>query len=113
MASSTDDTHLRYWSLSDPNIRSHSTSSLNLPGVAVHGIAVYLGMSQALRSRHVSQTPLIRLSLTLSRPAVVQMSLILSSVAWHHRQCSFRNSRVTTLGSRLREFGRLICTPNL
>eukprot|EP00959_Pyramimonas_sp_CCMP1952_P470927 9497534-Pyramimonas_sp.AAC.1 len=41
------------------------------------------------------------------------MSLALSSFAWKHRKCSFRNSRVTALGSRLRKFCRLICTANL
>eukprot|EP00959_Pyramimonas_sp_CCMP1952_P340389 7129637-Pyramimonas_sp.AAC.1 len=41
------------------------------------------------------------------------MSRILSSLAWHHRKCSFRNSRVTTLGSRFRKARRLIRTSNL
>eukprot|EP00959_Pyramimonas_sp_CCMP1952_P146713 3071164-Pyramimonas_sp.AAC.1 len=40
------------------------------------------------------------------------MSLILGSFAWNLRKCSFRNSRVTTLGSRLRKLCRLICTSN-
>eukprot|EP00959_Pyramimonas_sp_CCMP1952_P303736 6356163-Pyramimonas_sp.AAC.1 len=41
------------------------------------------------------------------------MNLILGTLAWNHRRCSFRNSRVTTLGSRLRKFCRLIWTSNL
>eukprot|EP00959_Pyramimonas_sp_CCMP1952_P065754 1373054-Pyramimonas_sp.AAC.1 len=37
------------------------------------------------------------------------MSIVLGSFAWNQRKCNFRNSRVTTLGSRL---CRLICTSN-
>eukprot|EP00959_Pyramimonas_sp_CCMP1952_P315327 6599619-Pyramimonas_sp.AAC.1 len=40
------------------------------------------------------------------------MSLILRSFAWNQRKCSFSNSRVTTLGSGLRRFCKLICTSN-
>eukprot|EP00959_Pyramimonas_sp_CCMP1952_P463929 9485742-Pyramimonas_sp.AAC.1 len=40
------------------------------------------------------------------------MNIIFGSVAWNQRKCSFRNSRVTTLGPRLRKFCRLICTSN-
>eukprot|EP00959_Pyramimonas_sp_CCMP1952_P130492 2728769-Pyramimonas_sp.AAC.1 len=65
----------------DDNMRSHSTSSLTLPGGAVDGISPRPGLSRALRSRHASQTPLIRLSLALSRPALVKMSLVLGSLA--------------------------------
>eukprot|EP00959_Pyramimonas_sp_CCMP1952_P067321 1405061-Pyramimonas_sp.AAC.1 len=41
------------------------------------------------------------------------MSIILGSLAWGHRRCSFRNSRVTAHASRLRRFRALICTSNL
>eukprot|EP00959_Pyramimonas_sp_CCMP1952_P463324 9484744-Pyramimonas_sp.AAC.1 len=41
------------------------------------------------------------------------MSPILSSFAWNQRKCSFRSSRVTTLGSRFRKFCKLTCTSNL
>eukprot|EP00959_Pyramimonas_sp_CCMP1952_P245208 5124961-Pyramimonas_sp.AAC.1 len=34
------------------------------------------------------------------------MSRVLGSLAWNHRKCSFRNSRVTTLGSRSGSRGR-------
>eukprot|EP00959_Pyramimonas_sp_CCMP1952_P137447 2876624-Pyramimonas_sp.AAC.1 len=40
------------------------------------------------------------------------MSLGLGSFAWNQRKSSFRNSRVTTLGSRLRKYCRVICTSN-
>eukprot|EP00959_Pyramimonas_sp_CCMP1952_P224327 4690825-Pyramimonas_sp.AAC.1 len=40
------------------------------------------------------------------------MSLVLGSFAWNQRKCNLRNSRVTTLGSRLRKFCKLICTSN-
>eukprot|EP00959_Pyramimonas_sp_CCMP1952_P341445 7152674-Pyramimonas_sp.AAC.1 len=40
------------------------------------------------------------------------MSLVLGSSAWGHRKCSFRNSRVTTLGSRLRRLCKLTWTSN-
>eukprot|EP00959_Pyramimonas_sp_CCMP1952_P210138 4396873-Pyramimonas_sp.AAC.1 len=43
---------------------------------------------------------------------MAKMSVVLSSLAWNHRRCSFRNSRVTTLGSRLREFCKLACASN-
>eukprot|EP00959_Pyramimonas_sp_CCMP1952_P100267 2096967-Pyramimonas_sp.AAC.1 len=66
------------------------------PSSSVNCITAWPGLPQALHTRHVSQTPLIRLSVTLSRPASVK-SRILSSSAWKHRKCSFRNSRVTTL----------------
>eukprot|EP00959_Pyramimonas_sp_CCMP1952_P146168 3060456-Pyramimonas_sp.AAC.1 len=42
------------------------------------------------------------------KPDVVQ-----TSFAWNHRKCSFRNSRVSTLGSRLRRFCKLIGTSSL
>eukprot|EP00959_Pyramimonas_sp_CCMP1952_P078762 1646639-Pyramimonas_sp.AAC.2 len=41
------------------------------------------------------------------------MSLLFGSLAWNQRKRSFPSSRVTTLGSRLRRFCRLICTSNL
>eukprot|EP00959_Pyramimonas_sp_CCMP1952_P059089 1234221-Pyramimonas_sp.AAC.1 len=41
------------------------------------------------------------------------MSLIFGSFAWDQRECSFRSSRVTTLGSRLRKFCKLIARRTL
>eukprot|EP00959_Pyramimonas_sp_CCMP1952_P245238 5125521-Pyramimonas_sp.AAC.1 len=60
----------------------------------------------------MSQTPCIRFSRTLSRPAFEKTSLILGPLAWNHGKCSFRSSRVTTLGSKLRRLWKLICTSN-
>eukprot|EP00959_Pyramimonas_sp_CCMP1952_P094754 1982038-Pyramimonas_sp.AAC.1 len=69
-------------------------------------------LAPALHSRHVSQTPVIRWSLTLSRPILAKTSLILGSFAWNQRKCSCRSSRLTTLGSRFRKFCKLFCTWN-
>eukprot|EP00959_Pyramimonas_sp_CCMP1952_P016480 349516-Pyramimonas_sp.AAC.1 len=41
------------------------------------------------------------------------MNIVLISLVWSRRKCSFRSSRVTALGSRPRKFCRRICTSNL
>eukprot|EP00959_Pyramimonas_sp_CCMP1952_P379412 7947305-Pyramimonas_sp.AAC.1 len=78
----------------------------DLKFLAVDGMMARPGISQAPRSRHVSQTPFIEFHLALSRPALVKTGLILSFLAWSHPRCSFRSPRVTTRGSRLHRFCR-------
>eukprot|EP00959_Pyramimonas_sp_CCMP1952_P340594 7133715-Pyramimonas_sp.AAC.1 len=41
------------------------------------------------------------------------MGSILGSLAWNHRRCNVRSSRVTAHGSKLRRSCRLIRTSNL
>ena len=94
-------------------MRSHSTSSLNLPGRLTDAIVELPGFSHALHSLQVSQISLIMPRRTVSKPTLDKMSRILGSLAWYHLMWSFLSSRRTIVGSLLLRFCRLYCTLNL